>query len=152
MTPTITQSTAQRTAVIHVTCPRHEIQRVMGAGVGELMQVVGRQGVAIAGPWFTHHSRRPTETFDFDIGVPVAADVKPEGRVRPGTLAARRVAHAIHIGGYDGLARAWGDLERWVAASGHGVSGDLWEVYALGPESTRDPSQYRTELFLPLAD
>lgn len=152
MTPTVTQSPAQRTAIIHVTCRREEIQQVMGPGIGELMRTLERQGVRTTGPWFTHHHRRPGEVFDFDIGVPVASPVNPEGRVRNGELRATRVAHTTHVGPYEGLGAAWGAFQQWLDQNGHRAADDFWEVYALGPDAASDPSQYRTELYRPLRD
>ena len=90
--PQITQTAARLTAAIHVTVPRAQIQSVMGPGVRELMTVIAAQGIAPAGPCFTHHLRRPTDTFDFEICVPVAAPVAPAGRVKPGQWPAMRAA------------------------------------------------------------
>src|SRR5579864_7406043 len=71
--PRIVRITAQPTAVIHVTIPREEVRKVMGPGRQELMAAVAAQGVATAGPWFTHHLKMDPRTFDFEIGVPLAA-------------------------------------------------------------------------------
>ena len=43
------------TAVIRLNIPREEIRNVMGPGIEELMAAVATQGIATAGPWFTHH-------------------------------------------------------------------------------------------------
>ena len=53
--------------------PRAEIQKVMGPGYREVMAAVAAQGIAPVGPWFTHHLRMDPDTFDFEIGVPVAS-------------------------------------------------------------------------------
>ena len=42
--------------------PREEIQLAMGPGIREVFAVLAAQGIAPAGPWFTHHRRRPTDT------------------------------------------------------------------------------------------
>ena len=69
-TPQITQAAAQLTAIIRLTIPREEIRKVMGPGISELMATVAAQGIAPAGPWFTHHLRIDPAIFDFEIGVP----------------------------------------------------------------------------------
>jgi hypothetical protein len=74
-TPQITQTAAQRTAVIHLTIPREEIRNVMGPGISELMATVAAQGIAPAGARFSHHLRMDPEVFDFEIGVPVPAPI-----------------------------------------------------------------------------
>jgi effector-binding domain-containing protein len=149
-TPQITQTSAQQTAIIRLTVPRTDIQKVMGPGIKELMATVAAQGVGPAGPWFTHHLRRPTDTFDLEISVPVTAPVTPAGRVTGGQRPAMKVARAVYRGPYEGLAGAWGEFDAWVKANGHKPAADLWEVYVAGPESGSDPAEWRTELNRPL--
>ena len=151
-TPQITQSAAQLTAVIHLTIPREDIRKVMGPGIRELMAAVAAQGIAPAGPWFTHHLRMDPATFDFEIGVPVTAPVVAAGRVSPGRLPATRVARTVFHGSYDGLGAAWGEFGAWIAAQGHTPGPDLWECYVAGPESNPDPAAWCTELNRPLID
>lgn len=148
--PRIVEVETQRTAVIHLTVPSAEIQKVMGPGLSELMAAVAAQGVTPTGAWFTHHFRNPGDTFDFEIGVPVAASVSPAGRMRPGRLPAARVARTVYHGGYEGLGAGWGELEAWIAANGHSSAAELWEFYTAGPESGPDPASWRTELSRPL--
>jgi effector-binding domain-containing protein len=148
--PQITESAAQLTAVIHLTVPREEIRHVMGPGLGELREALAAQGIAAAGPWFTHHLRMDPEVFDFEICVPVTSPVAPAGRVRPGQLPAARVARTVYHGPYEGLSDAWGEFMGWIEAQGHTPAPDLWECYVAGPESSPDPAAWRTELNRPL--
>lgn len=150
--PHITQSVAQSTAVIRLTIPRAEIRRVMGPGHAELLAAITAQGNGPCGPWFSHHFRMDPEVFDFEIGMPVTAPVTPVGRVIPGQLPATRVARAVYCGPYEGLGEAWGEFAAWIRARGHGMSPNLWEIYATGPESTSDPAGFRTELNWPVID
>jgi effector-binding domain-containing protein len=150
-TPHITKSEALITAVIHVKVPREQIREVMGPGISELMSTVTAQGIATAGPWFSHHLKMPSDVFDFEISVPVKSPVKAAGRVRPGKLPARKVARTVYHGPYEGLGDAWGQFGEWIAANGHKPADELWEVYVAGPESGSDPSKWRTELNRPLA-
>jgi effector-binding domain-containing protein len=149
--PQVTESADQLTAFIPLVVPRSEIQAVMGPAVGEVYAALAAQGVAPAGPWFTHHRRPPTDTFDFDVGVPVASPVAAAGRVRPGRLPAARVARTVYRGPYEGLSAAWGEFCAWIEANGHTPRADLWECYLVGPESGSDPAAWRTELNRPLA-
>ena len=82
-TPQITETAELLTAFLHLTVPRAEIQTVMGPAVREVYAAVAAQGIAPAGPWFTH-LRRPTDTFDFEVCVPVATPFCASGRVQPG--------------------------------------------------------------------
>ena len=149
-TPQITNTAVQLAAVIRLTIPRQEIRTVMGPGIGELMAAIGAQGIAAAGPVFSHHLRMDPEIFDFEIGVPVTKPVTPVGRVKPGQLPAATVARTVYHGGYEGLGAAWGEFGAWIAASGHTPASDLWECYVAGPESDPEPANWRTELNRPL--
>ncbi|MBX7198048.1 MAG: GyrI-like domain-containing protein [Rhodospirillaceae bacterium] len=146
----IIDSPRQLTAVIHLTVPASEIMKVMGAGIGEVREKVAAQGLKVSGAWFTHHFKVPDSTFDFEVGVVVPAEVKPAGRVKPGTLPAGKVAHAVYHGPYEKLGSAWGEFMKWIEAQGHTPKGDLWEVYVTGPDSNPDPKTWRTEFYRPL--
>lgn len=150
-TPQIVQTTARPTAVIHLTCPRAEIQRVMGPAIGEVMAAVAAAGVAPVGPLFSHHFRMTPDTFDFEVGVPLAAPIAPSGRVQPSQLPGATVARTTYHGGYEGLGAAWGEFEAWLGSQGHRPAPNLWECYLQGPESGPDSATWRTELNRPLA-
>ena len=128
-TPQIIQTAAQPTAIIHLTIPREEIQNAMGPGISELMAAVSAQGIAPAGPWFTHHLRMNPDIFDFEISVPVKAPVTAVGRVKPSQWPAMKVARTTYHGPYEGLGDAWGEFGEWIEANGHTPAADLWECY-----------------------
>ncbi len=149
-TPQITQTTALHTAIIHLTIPREEIQHVMGPGFGEIMAAIAAQGIAPAGPCFTHHLKMSPDIFDFEISVPVTAPVTAVGRMKPSQWPAMKVAKTTYHGSYEGLGDAWGEFMDWIEANGHTSAPDLWECYAAGPESSDNPADWRTELNRPL--
>ena len=148
--PRVVEIPAQLTAVIHLVVPAAEIRQVMGPGLSEVLAAVAAQGLPAAGAWFTHHLRRPAETFDFEVGIPVTGTIVPTGRVRPALLPAARAACTTYVGGYEGLADAWSAFEAWILARGHQPATELWEHYALGPESGQPAEAWRTELVQPL--
>jgi effector-binding domain-containing protein len=122
----------------------------MGPGHRELIAAVAAQGITPTGPWFTHHLKMVPDVFDFEIGVPVATPVTATGRVKPGHLPGRTVARTVYHGAYEGLPEAWAQFETWIKVQGHSLAPDLWECYLAGPESSPDPSAWRTELNRPL--
>jgi hypothetical protein len=67
--PRILETAAQPTAVIHITVPRAEIQKVMGPGIAEVRATLEKQGITPSGPWFNRHFRFDAGTFDFEVGV-----------------------------------------------------------------------------------
>lgn len=149
--PEITQSDATPAAVIHLTIPRDEIRTVMGPSFQELMSTLESQGVKPTGPWFSHHLKMDPKVFDFEIGVPVDKPIAAKGRVKAGELPAAKVVRTVYRGAYEGLPTAWGEFEAWIKKEGLDTAPNLWEIYAKGPESGPDPSQWETELNHPLA-
>ncbi|MDB5838938.1 MAG: transcriptional regulator, effector-binding domain/component [Herminiimonas sp.] len=148
--PQITRSTAQLTAVIPLTIPREAIRHVMGPGLAELRSAIAAQGIAPAGPWFSHHLRMDPAVFDFEISIPVAAPIVAVGRVRPSHLPAVMVARTVFRGPYEELGDAWGEFISWTKANGHTPGESLWECYLTGTEPNADPATPCTELNLPL--
>ena len=149
--PTVTETAPQLAAAIHLTIPRSEIRTVMGPGLNEIMTAVTSQGIGPTGPWFTHHLKMNSGTFDFEICVPVSAPVKPIGRVESRDIPAVKIATTVYQGPYEHLAEGWRAFDHWMSASGHKPGPDLYECYAVGPESGTDAAQWRTELRRPIA-
>jgi effector-binding domain-containing protein len=151
-TPEIIKTEAQDAAVIRLTIPRSEMMKAFAPAVSELMSTLAAQGVEPIGAVFAHHMKITQDTFDFELGVKVSVPVKATGRVRPGQLPAAKVARTVYSGSYDGLPSAWGEFNNWMNANGHKQAPDLWEVYSVGPQSSPDPANWRTELNRPLTD
>ncbi len=151
-TPEIVQTSAEMAAVIHLAIPRAEMMKAFGPAVGELIAELTRQGLTPQGAVFAHHLTMSAATFDFELGFRIDAPVKANGRVKPGALPAAKVARTIYSGPYEGLPAAWGEFNQWLHANGHRQADDLWEVYSVGPQSTPDPANWRTELTRPLRD
>ena len=150
--PKIVQRPAVKMASIHIIVPREQIRDVMGPGYQELLNTLKAQGVKPTGAWFTHHFEMHPDAFDFEIAVPVDADVKLSGRVRPGVLPEMRVAQTVYHGSYEGLPDGWMEFETWMNKNGHKIGAGLVEVYRVGPESGDDASKWQTELNRPLAE
>jgi len=151
-TPQITQTAGQLTAFVHLTVPRAEIRNVMWPGLMEVRAALSAQGIAAAGPWFTHHLRMVPDVFDFEICLPVATPFSTAGRVEAGQWPATTVARTIFHGDYEGLGAAWEEFDAWIVAKGYTPRPDLLERYLVGPEVEADPSGWRTELNRPLVD
>lgn len=149
-TPQIIQTEPQLMACLHVTVPREKIREVMGPGLAEVHAAIAAQGIAPAGPWFTHHLHNPTEVFDFEICVPVKQKVVSAGRVKAGEWPSVTLARTMYHGPYEELGAAWGTFEAWIADNGYKSATELWERYLSGPESGSDSSKWRTELNRPV--
>jgi uncharacterized protein YndB with AHSA1/START domain/effector-binding domain-containing protein len=148
--PVITETAPQLAAAIHVTIPRTEIRSVMGPGLTEIMAALEKQGLGPTGPWFTHHLKMTPANFDFEICVPVSAPVTPVGRVVNREIPAVKIARTTYQGAYEQLGEGWREFEQWLAANGHVTGPDLYECYTVGPETSSNAADWRTELRRPI--
>src|ERR1700760_243465 len=118
-TPKIVHLPTQITAKIYQVIPCSEIREAMGKTLQELGAVIQAQGIAITGPWFTHHLQAPDENFDFEVCFPVGAVIAPQGRVEAGERPAMSMARTVYHGSYEGLGEAWGEFGEWLEQHGH---------------------------------
>lgn len=145
-TPEIITTTALPTATIHLVIPAMEMGRHMDPAIQEVIKVITDQGASITGPMFSYHHRRPSDTFDFEIGFPVSQPVKEQMRVKNSSLPAGKVVRVVHEGPYEQLGEAWGELQRWVRERKLPESGRFFERYLNNPDEVKDPKDYLTEL------
>ena len=148
--PELVHSPAQPVAMIHVKVARAQIMNSMTVAFNELGSLLTSRRIQPAGPWFAHHLHRPTEVFDFNLCIPVAAPIEPTGRVTNGERRAAEVVRTTYTGPYAGLPDAWGQFVAWIGAHGHHPADDLWEVYTVGPRDNPDSAHWQTELNAPL--
>ena len=145
-TPAVITTQEIITAVIHLVIPGRDMPKYMDPAIQEIIKVLADQGISSAGPMFSYHHRRPSDTFDFEIGFPVSKAIKSEGRVVNGALPMENVVRSVYQGPYEGLAQAWGELQSWVREQKLPESGRFWECYLTNPDEVKDPQEYRTEL------
>ncbi len=149
-TPQIIETTAQDAAVIRLTIPRRDMPQHFGPAVRELLAELNAQGIEPIGGVFAHHLKMTPGTFDFELGIKVMAPVRENGRIRRGSLPAAKVARTIYSGPYEGLPGAWEEFNTWMKENDVEQAEDLWELYSVGPQSSPDPADWRTELNKPL--
>ncbi len=143
---TLVQTESQATAVIHFLIPREQIQEVVGPAIQEVMETVTAQGIGPAGPVFLLYLNLEVDIFDFEVGVPVSAPVRPAGRVYASELPAASAVRTIYTGPYEGLGEGWQEFMTVLKEEGWQTSPGLWERYLKGPESTPDSTTWQTEL------
>lgn len=145
-TPEVITTKEVITAAILLVIPGRDMPKYMDPAIQEIITTINGQGIQIAGPMFSYHKRRPSDTFDFEIGFPVSKEIREEGRVINSKLPAVTVVRSVYQGPYEGLAQAWPALQKWVRENGHGENGKFWESYLNNPDEVKDPKDYRTEL------
>lgn len=145
-TPELTTTSEVTAATIHLVIPGKDMPKYMDPAIQEIIRVLADQGMRPAGPMFSYHHRRPSDTFDFNIGFPVEKKIDEKGRVKNATLPVERVARCVYQGPYEGLAQAWPELQEWVREQKLPETGRFFERYLNNPDVVKDPKDYKTEL------
>jgi effector-binding domain-containing protein len=160
--PRIVERSEQPYVAIRSVISREDIGAAAGKLFGEVFGWLHGHGLSPAGaPFFRYGSVDMERGLDIEFGVPIATEVKGDGRVLADVLPAGRYALLLHRGPYDQLYDANATLGKWIEEHGLKVevrpspTGDrfgCWlEVYLTDPGVERDPEKWETEVAFKLA-
>ncbi len=134
----------QPTAVVRGLMQAEEIPGFLGPVFGEVMAVVGAQGLHPTGMPFGCYVRTPPG-FEVEAGFPTSGPVTPAGRVVPSAIPAGPAVRVLHQGPYSAVTQAYQAAEAWLVDNGWEATGPPWETYLDGPEV----AEPRTMVYLP---
>lgn len=132
--------------------PMYEMSSLMDRTFSHLVSALEEAGIAPIGPAFALHHRQPVSTADVEVGFPVDTPLTgtlqlPSGlEVIGSVLPAGRVGWISHIGGYGGLAEAWGAFTAEIGESEEQMTHPFWEFYVTPPFPGTNPATLRTDL------
>jgi effector-binding domain-containing protein len=136
------------TAVVKAQVPMDMIpqaQRTLRAKIADAVATLGLQATGETCTLW----RPPVDGFLYmEPGTVVAQEFRAHGDVVASALPAGRAAHFLLVGGFEGLAVAWGTLLSWCEAEGLALAGVNWEVYA---PAQAEPALQETRLYALLA-
>ncbi|MDD5591608.1 MAG: GyrI-like domain-containing protein, partial [Dehalococcoidales bacterium] len=107
----------------------------------------------IAGPPLAiyHDMEYREKDVDIEVAIPISTTVPLPDPIKVRDLPAEaEVASMIHRGPYEKLHEAYQAMMAWCEANGYELAGPDREVYLTGPNDTRDPVDYLTELQQPV--
>ena len=125
----------------------------VGRLYGEVFKYVGRHRARPGGPAFSIYYDEGYRESDVDVeaAVPLSKDLPDRDRVKVRELpAVEEMACTVHKGSYDTFAEAYNRLLTWIEANGYRICGPNREVYIKGPGLLTKPSNYVTELQVPV--
>lgn len=140
----------QTAAAIHAEVPAAEIRNVFDRAFPELMRVVQASGAQFRGAPFGYYPRMPGDTIEVFVGFPIDREIAAQGDVAPFMLPGGKAVVGTHVGPYDGLGETYRQLSEWAQREGLALGPMVWETYVTDP-TTAPPSEWRTEIFWPLA-
>jgi effector-binding domain-containing protein len=131
---------------IRATVTMAEIPVVLPPLIPEVYHWLQEQGVEPTGDVFFRYLSLDNGALQVDVGVPVAAALRGDERVRPGVFPAGRYVATTYTGPYEGLRHAWQVLEAWKVQNGIDGTGPRAEFYVTDPAEETDPQKWVTEL------
>ena len=128
---------------------RHRLRRTIAVLHELVMDAVGEQGLAPAGPLFTRYHRLG-EVVTLEAGIPLAQPIEPLGVVAASVLPGGPALRARHVGGREQLPQRCPELERYCSIHGMRAAGPPWECYIIDGRDTPDEREWVTEIYLPV--
>jgi len=127
----------------------------IGQLINEAFGKLGKLSIAPTGPPIAiYHDKEFKESdVDAEVAVPISSVELPQHeRLKPQTLpGVEQMASLLHQGSYDDFVSVYQVLMTWIETNGYQVAGPSREIYLRGPESGEDPSNYMTEVQLPVS-
>jgi len=125
----------------------------LGELFGELFGVLMPAGNVPEGPGLAiyHDPEFRDHDPDIEVAIPVGAAARIVPPLTLRELPACDVASTIHRGPYEGITAAYEAVGAWIEPNGYQVAGALREVYLHGPGETNNPTEYVTELQVPVS-
>ena len=136
-------------ASVRTTIERQRLRRTISVLHELVMDAVGEQGLAPAGPLFTRFHAVGT-LITLECGMPLAQPITSVGIVVPSYLPGGPVIHGRHMGDHVGLPEVYKALESYCTRHGYDAMGGPWECYAVDGRDTPDPAEWITDLYLPV--
>jgi effector-binding domain-containing protein len=147
----ITRREERATASIRMRTSMEGLKQELGRAYGEIMQLLGSQGVQPAGAPFSIYYNMDMEDLDVEMGFPVAGAFNAGGRVKPGVLPGGRTAVCVHKGSYETIGDSYNALSAFIQQNGAAPRGLCYEFYLTDPQVT-NPQDLLTEINFPLTE
>ena len=127
-----------------------ELSATLGACFGTVFTHCMKNGVEMAGfPLARYPVVGPLLTVE--AGVPLKHPAQAEGDMEYCELPGGPAVFAVHGGPYEQLGETHAAILRWIQEPKLRVAGPHWEWYVTDPAGHPDPTDWRTQIFYPLA-
>ncbi len=123
----------QDVAVVRADVEAEGIAAFLGGAFGEVMGLLGSQGLAPSGPPFARYQAREGG-FAMEAGFPFTGELHPVGRVELTALPGGHTLLVMHRGAYGEVAGAYAAAQAWMTEHEWEPTTPAWEAYLDGPE------------------
>ena len=142
---------AQPVLFIRRRVARTQLQPLFAESFPQLYQHCMKEGIEIAGQPIARYISTGAGLWTVDCAIPLARSASGTGEMEAGFLQAGPVAFAVHRGEYEKLPETNAAVESWIEQNGYQGAGAPWESYVTSPAEHPDVTDWRTEVFWPLA-
>ena len=139
---------AQNVAAIRKTLPNYgQLNTLFGQLFGPIWGKVKLAGPTVA---IYHDPEFREEDVDVEVAIPIEGTLPDGGPVQSRELPGGLMACAVYQGPYEGIGEAYNAVMAWIEPNGYRVAGPVRENYLRSPGDTNDPTQYVTEIQVPV--
>ena len=139
---------AQNVAAIRKTLPNYgQLNTLFGQLFGPIWGKVKFAGPTVA---IYHDPEFKEEDVDVEVAIPIEGTLPDGGPVQSRELPGGLMACAVYQGPYEGIGEAYNAVMAWIEPNGYRVAGPVRENYLRSPGDTNDPTQYVTEIQVPV--
>jgi len=142
---------AQPVLIVRRRIARADLQSTLADCFGRVFGHCHKAGLPMEGRPFTRYFSTGPGLWTIEAGKPMAAAAPGEGEIEAGTLPPGPAVVAVHSGSYDQLGDTYVAMEKWMEAQGLRPGEAPWESYITDPAEHPDPSEWRTEIYWPVA-
>ncbi len=145
----VIEMSAQPAVAVRALATFHTLPKVIGDGFSSLRGYLRDQHITPTGPMYVRYAGVPAHDLPVEVGVPVTQKTPVPSGFVSAQLPSGPAASCLHRGHYTDLPHAYKALEQWVAAEGHIVTGEAYELYLNDSEHT-PPTAWLTRIAMPL--
>lgn len=151
MTEILTRSIPEQAVLaIRAAVPPALFPAFLGGAFGELYEFASIAELEPEGPPMARYHTMTPDVVDVEVCLPVPAGTVGTGRITAETLPAETVATTVHRGPYDTEGETYAALDHWIEAHDYVAHGPARERYLIGPDADVPPTEYRTEIEMPI--
>lgn len=124
----------------------------LGATIGRLFGELGAanpEAEMVGPPMVVYTAWRPNDC-DIEVALPVEQGTSPRSGTILKTYPSCTALRTTYTGSYEGLSDAWMGLWKYVEDNGVQAGMPCWDSYIVGPTTEQNPSNWVTELYVPL--
>lgn len=137
-----------------VSCKNEDAEKHMTKMFPEIVDYMTTNHIEASGKPFTlnHQVDLVNNTVMFSVCIPVKERIITEGTILTGFLAPQKTFKAIFKGNYKFLPTIWPTIYKTLEESGYAVvqKGFSFEIYTISPQDTEDPTEWLTEIYIPI--